>query len=90
MDILWMVISWCIFGLIVGAIARLLVPGRQSMSIVATILLGIIGSFIGGFLGSLIFGGEITLRNPAGWIGGIIGAVIALLIFLRMSRSSAV
>lgn len=90
MDILWMVISWCIFGLIVGAIARLLVPGRQSMSIVATILLGIIGSFIGGFLGSLIFGGEITLRNPAGWIGGIIGAVIALLLFLRMSPSRAV
>lgn len=90
MGILWMVISWTIFGLIVGAIARLLVPGRQSMSIGATILLGIIGSFVGGFLGSLIFGGEITLRNPAGWIGGIIGAVIALLIFLRMSRSSAV
>ncbi len=90
MDILWMVISWSIFGLIVGALARLLVPGRQSMSIVATILLGIIGSFIGGFLGSLLFGGEITLRNPAGWIGGIIGAVIALLIFLRMSTSRAV
>lgn len=90
MGILWMVISWTVFGLIVGAIARLLVPGRQSMSIGATILLGIIGSFVGGFLGSLIFGGEITLRNPAGWIGGIIGAVIALLIFLRMSRSSAV
>jgi len=90
MDILWMVISWTIFGLIVGAIARLLVPGRQSMSIVATILLGIIGSFVGGFLGSLLFGGEITLRNPAGWIGGIIGAVIALLIFLRMSTSRAV
>ena len=90
MGILWMVISWTVFGLIVGALARLLVPGRQSMSIGATILLGIIGSFVGGFLGSLIFGGEITLRNPAGWIGGIIGAVIALLIFLRMSRSSAV
>ena len=90
MDILWMVISWTIFGLIVGAIARLLVPGRQSMSIVATILLGIIGSFVGGFLGSLLFGGEITLRNPAGWIGGIIGAIIALLIFLRMSKPRAV
>lgn len=90
MDILWMIISWTIFGLIVGAIARLLVPGRQSMGIGATILLGIIGSFVGGFLGSLLFGGEITLRNPAGWIGGIIGAVIALLIFLRMSTSRAV
>jgi len=90
MDILWMIISWSIFGLIVGAIARLLVPGRQSMSIVATILLGIIGSFIGGFLGSLLFGGEITLRNPAGWIGGIVGAVIALLLFMRMSMSRAV
>ncbi len=90
MDILWMIISWAIFGLIVGAIARLLVPGRQSMGIGATILLGIIGSFVGGFLGSLLFGGEITLRNPAGWIGGIIGAVIALLLFMRMSMSRAV
>ncbi len=90
MDILWMIISWAIFGLIVGAIARLLVPGRQSMGIGATILLGIIGSFVGGFLGSLLFGGEITLRNPAGWIGGIIGAVIALLLFMRMSMSKAV
>jgi uncharacterized membrane protein YeaQ/YmgE (transglycosylase-associated protein family) len=90
MDILWMAISWSVFGLIVGALARLLVPGRQSMGLVATMVLGIVGSFIGGFLGSLLFGGEITLRNPAGWIGGIIGAVIALLIFMRASRSRAV
>ena len=60
------------------------------MGIVGTMVLGIIGSFVGGFIGSLIFGGEITVSNPAGWIGGLIGAVIALLIFLRISKSRSV
>ncbi len=86
MGIVWMIISWSIFGLIVGAIARFLVPGRQPIGLGGTIVLGIVGSFVGGFLGSLIFGGDITLSNPAGWIGGIIGAVIALLIYMRLSK----
>jgi uncharacterized membrane protein YeaQ/YmgE (transglycosylase-associated protein family) len=86
MGIVWMIISWSIFGLIVGAIARFLVPGRQPIGLGGTIVLGIVGSFVGGFLGSLIFGGEITLANPAGWIGGVIGAVIALLIYMRLSK----
>ncbi len=86
MGILWMIISWSIFGLIVGAIARFLVPGRQPIGLAGTIVLGIVGSFVGGFLGSLIFGGEVTLSNPAGWIGGIIGAVIALLVYMRLSK----
>ena len=81
-----MVISWSVFGLIVGAIARFLVPGRQPIGIGGTIVLGIVGSLVGGFLGSLLFGGAITLSNPAGWIGGIIGAVIALLIYMRLSK----
>lgn len=81
-----MIISWSVFGLIVGAIARLLVPGRQPIGLGGTILLGIVGSFVGGFLGSFLFGGEITLSNPAGWIGGVIGAIIALLIYMRLSK----
>jgi len=87
---IWMVISWAVFGLIVGAIARLLVPGEQPIGILGTILLGIVGSFVGGFLGSLLFGGDITLSNPAGWIGGIIGAVIALLIYTRVAKKKSV
>jgi len=85
-DTLWMVISWTVFGLIVGAIARLLVPGEQSIGILGTMLLGVVGSFVGGFIGALLFDGEIALSNPAGWIGGIIGAVIVLLAATQFTK----
>jgi uncharacterized membrane protein YeaQ/YmgE (transglycosylase-associated protein family) len=69
-----------IVGAIAGFIARAVVPGKDAMSIPATILLGIVGSFVGGFLASLIFDGELALRTT-NLIGSIIGAIIALVIF---------
>lgn len=74
MEILW----WVIFGLIVGAIAKLLMPGRDPGGWIVTILLGIAGSFVGGFLGRMLMGGA---GNTAGWIGSIIGAIILLAIY---------
>jgi uncharacterized membrane protein YeaQ/YmgE (transglycosylase-associated protein family) len=71
-----------IIGAIAGFLARALVPGKDSMSIGATIVLGIVGSFVGGFLGSLLFnrsGGDFL--HPTGLIGSVIGAVIALLVY---------
>lgn len=84
---LGLIISLIVVGLIAGAVARLLVPGRQNIGILATIVLGIIGSFIGGFLGYLIFHKDAGngFFQPSGIIGSIIGAVIALLIYTRMS-----
>ncbi len=83
---LGLIISAIVVGLIAGALARLIVPGKQDMSIPMTILLGIVGSFIGGFLGYLIFhkdaGGGFL--QPAGIIGSVIGAIIALLIWTRV------
>jgi uncharacterized membrane protein YeaQ/YmgE (transglycosylase-associated protein family) len=89
---LGLILSIIIVGLIAGALARLLVPGRQNISILATILLGIVGSFVGGFLGYLIFGRDSSngFLQPAGLIGSVIGAVIVLLIWTRVgNRSSA-
>jgi uncharacterized membrane protein YeaQ/YmgE (transglycosylase-associated protein family) len=89
---LGLILSIIVVGLIAGALARLLVPGRQNISILATILLGIVGSFVGGFLGYLLFGRDSSngFLQPAGLIGSVIGAVIVLLIWSRVgSRSSA-
>ena len=82
------IISLIVVGLIAGAVARLVVPGRQNISIPMTILLGIIGSFVGGFLGSLIFNNGGNVLRPSGIIGSIIGAIIVLLLYLRFSRGS--
>ena len=89
---LGLIISLIIIGLIAGAIARLLVPGRQDIGIGGTIVLGIVGSFIGGFLGYLIFhkDGDEGFFQPSGIIGSIIGSVIALLIWQRVGNRSAV
>ncbi|HET8591474.1 MAG TPA: GlsB/YeaQ/YmgE family stress response membrane protein [Nakamurella sp.] len=85
-----LIISLIVIGLIAGAIARLLVPGRQSMSIPATIGLGIVGSFVGGLLGYLLFGKDSGdgFFQVSGIIGSIIGAIIVLLIVGWWGRRS--
>jgi uncharacterized membrane protein YeaQ/YmgE (transglycosylase-associated protein family) len=86
---LGLIISLLIVGLIAGALARLIVPGRQDLSILATIVIGIVGSFVGGFLGYLIFhkdaGGGFL--QPSGIIGSVIGAIIVLLVYLQVGHS---
>jgi uncharacterized membrane protein YeaQ/YmgE (transglycosylase-associated protein family) len=81
MTFLW----WIIIGLIAGAIARFLVPGKDPMGWIGTLVLGLIGSLIGGFLGNLVNGGGFDV-TAAGLIGSIVGAVIALLIY-RATKS---
>ncbi|OFE15201.1 transglycosylase [Humibacillus sp. DSM 29435] len=86
------IISAVVVGLIAGALARLIVPGKQDLSIPMTILLGIVGSFVGGFLGFLLFGKDSAdgLLQPAGIIGSVIGAIIALLIWNRVGGRRSV
>ena len=81
------IIGLIIIGLIAGFIARALVPGDDSMGIVQTIVLGIIGSFVGGFLADVLFRGENEDAGlgPAGIIGSIIGAIIVLLIYTAVT-----
>jgi uncharacterized membrane protein YeaQ/YmgE (transglycosylase-associated protein family) len=76
--IIWLLIV----GLIVGAIARLLLPGRDPIGIFGTIVLGIVGSFVGGFLQNLIQYHTVSIHSfhPVGLLGSIIGAFVLLLI----------
>jgi uncharacterized membrane protein YeaQ/YmgE (transglycosylase-associated protein family) len=71
-------ILFLVFGLIVGFIARAIMPGAQKMGMLATMLLGVVGSFIGGFIGALLTDSRVLDFNTAGVIGSIIGALIAL------------
>jgi uncharacterized membrane protein YeaQ/YmgE (transglycosylase-associated protein family) len=88
---LGLILTIIIVGAVAGFVARLLVPGRQDLSIVSTIALGIVGSLIGGFLGYLLFGKDADdgLFQPAGIVGSIIGAVIALLIWQMSQRRNS-
>ena len=79
-----------VIGLVAGLLARLLVPGRDPMSLLQTWILGVVGSFIGGFIGYLLFktDDEEGYFQASGIIGSIIGAVIALLIYRAVTRRS--
>jgi uncharacterized membrane protein YeaQ/YmgE (transglycosylase-associated protein family) len=84
------ILTFIVFGLIVGLIARALLPGRQSMGLIATMALGVIGSFVGGFLASLITDSKVTDLNTAGLVGSVIGAIVLLLVAGGMFKSSAI
>ena len=79
------VIAWLIMGLIAGALARLLVPGRDSMGWLGTMVLGLVGSLVGGFIGNALVKGDQDF-STAGLLGSIVGAVVVLLIW-RASHS---
>ncbi len=73
------ILMFIVFGLVVGLLARALMPGRQSMGLGMTTLLGIAGSFIGGFIGALLTDSRVGDFNTAGMIGSILGAMVLLL-----------
>lgn len=82
LSLLW----FLIVGLIAGYVARALVPGPDPMGVVGTLILGVVGSFVGGFLWNLLFGGD--LLATAGLIGSILGAIIALLVYRQVAARS--
>ena len=79
------IVVWLLVGLIAGALARFIVPGKDPMGWGGTLVLGLVGSLVGGFLGNLIFGGEVDV-SAAGIVGSVIGAVIALLAYRAMKK----
>ncbi|MDQ2647358.1 MAG: GlsB/YeaQ/YmgE family stress response membrane protein [Myxococcota bacterium] len=84
------IILFIVFGLIVGLLARALLPGRQSMGIGMTILLGVAGSFVGGFIGALLTDSRVTDFNTAGIIGSVIGAILLLVLVGARGRHAHV
>jgi len=85
---LGLIIYLFVIGIVAGYLARLLVPGRDPMSFWETVGLGIVGSFVGGFLGYIIFGEDLDqgALQASGIIGSIIGAIIALLVWRMIRR----
>jgi len=87
------IIAWIILGLLAGAIAKAIVPGHQGGNWLATLVLGVIGAFIGGTLHMLITTGSLQLTAPGLSIGGVfiavVGAIIAIYIYAALSRRNA-
>jgi uncharacterized membrane protein YeaQ/YmgE (transglycosylase-associated protein family) len=78
------ILSWIVFGLVIGIIAKLLMPGRDPGGFIVTILLGIAGALVGGFIGRAM--GLYSQGQSAGWIMSILGAIILLAIYRMMVR----
>jgi uncharacterized membrane protein YeaQ/YmgE (transglycosylase-associated protein family) len=79
-------ISFLIIGLIAGYIARAVVPGKDAMGLIATLILGVVGSFVGGFLGAIFSDNDILDFNSAGLFGSILGAIVALLVYRQVNK----
>ena len=78
------ILSWIVFGLVIGIIAKLLMPGMDPGGFIVTILLGIAGALVGGFIGrALGFYGE---GQSAGWLMSILGAIILLALYRMLVR----
>ncbi|MBD2020300.1 GlsB/YeaQ/YmgE family stress response membrane protein [Leptolyngbya sp. FACHB-36] len=84
------ILAWIVLGLIAGAIAKAIYPGHQSGGILSTMLLGIIGAFVGGSLYTFLTTGTLALTSAGLSIGGIVvavlGAVVALFIYYAATR----
>lgn len=75
------ILAFILIGLIAGLLARAILPGRQNMGLLATTLLGIVGSFVGGLVGSLFArDGRMFDLHPSGILMSVVGAVLVLLL----------
>ena len=85
---LGLIIYLFVIGIVAGYLARLLVPGKDPMGFWQTVLLGVVGSFIGGLLGYVLFNHDLNegALQASGVIGSVVGAVIALLVLRAVTR----
>ena len=78
------ILGWLVFGLVVGAVAKFVMPGKDPGGLVVTMLLGIAGAFVGGFVGQTL--GFYGPGEPAGFIMAILGAVLLLFVYRRLKK----
>ncbi|MBX5480265.1 MAG: GlsB/YeaQ/YmgE family stress response membrane protein [Myxococcaceae bacterium] len=78
--------GWIVFGFLAGLIARALMPGTQKMGLIATTLLGIAGSFVGGFFWNLFHHYSPFDLRPSGFIGSVVGAIVLLVVGELVNR----
>jgi uncharacterized membrane protein YeaQ/YmgE (transglycosylase-associated protein family) len=81
------ILGWIVFGLVVGIVARLLMPGRDPGGFVITIILGVVGALLGGFVGRAL--GWYREGDPVGFVMAVVGAVILLAIYRMVARRTA-
>ena len=79
------ILTWLVSGLIIGVVAKFVMPGRDPGGIVVTILIGIAGAFVGSYLGQAV--GWYQTGEPAGWIASIVGAMLLLGVYRLLKKS---
>ncbi|MFP2769021.1 GlsB/YeaQ/YmgE family stress response membrane protein [Oceanisphaera sp. KMM 10153] len=80
------ILSWIIFGLLAGMLAKWLMPGRDGGGIIMTMLLGIAGAFVGGWVGTRLGFGSVTGFNLGSFFTAIIGALILLFVYRLLKK----
>jgi uncharacterized membrane protein YeaQ/YmgE (transglycosylase-associated protein family) len=78
------ILGWILFGLVVGIVAKFIMPGRDPGGIIITIILGIVGALIGGFIGQAL--NLYQPGEPAGFVGATLGAILVLWIYRVATR----
>jgi uncharacterized membrane protein YeaQ/YmgE (transglycosylase-associated protein family) len=81
------ILGWIVFGLIVGALAKFVMPGKDPGGILITMMLGIVGAVVGGYLGGAL--GLYAPGEPAGFFMSIVGAILLLAVYRMIARRSA-
>jgi uncharacterized membrane protein YeaQ/YmgE (transglycosylase-associated protein family) len=80
------IVSWILFGLLAGAVARLIVPGRQRIGCLATIAVGIVGALLGGVIGQVVLGHHVHFRFDLGpFVLAVVGSAVLLLALEALS-----
>lgn len=80
------IVIWTVLGLVAGLLAKLIMPGRQGGGLLLTILLGIVGSFVGGWVGQIFGIGQVGVISVAGIVTAVVGALIVLFIWGLLTK----